>query len=491
MSLSARFLVLLASAVVLATVGDTKGEIVDAEYFIGADPGEGSGTSLVTTTESTISSLLDEASLSLSALGAGTHSIHLRVQDGSGQWSNTLIKRVKLFDAQIAADTESAVAAAQDIQGGGSTVTTIAAAEYFTGADPGEGSGTSLAISTESTISSLIDEAALSLASLGAGTHSIQLRVKDGAGQWSNTLIKRVKLLDAQIAADTASAVAAAQDIQGGGPTVSIIAAAEYFIGVDPGEGSGTSLAISTESTISSLIDEAALSLTSLGAGTHSIQLRVKDGAGQWSNTLIKRVELFNDDFFSVSSAASQMGSVSADAQSYQPGQWAQLTAVANPGYLLGGWSSGATDNHGSILLRIKSDQIFNADFIEDLNDDDNDGLSNYQEHIVTGTSHNVADSDNDSYHDGAEVDRGSNPLLDTSYPELELVTGISLDGRFEFSFATSNIKTYTIQKLDDLNAWMDLETSLVGNGNINHRYFILDGSEYFRVLEEPPDPDQ
>jgi len=371
----------------------------------------------------------------------------------------------------------------------GDTKGEIVAAEYFIGADPGEGNGTTLATGTQSTISSLIEEASLSLSSLGAGTHSIHLRVRDGAGQWSNTLIKRVKLLDAQIAADTASAVAVAQDIQGGGPTVSIIAAAEYFIGVDPGEGNGVSLVTSTQSSISSLIDEASLSLSALGAGTHSIHLRVQDGSGQWSNALIKRVELFNDPSFSVSFPVNQTGSVSSDAQSYEPGQWAQLTAVANPGYLLGGWSLGATDNHGSILLRIKSDQVLNADFIEDLNDDDNDGLSNYQEHIITGTVHNIADSDGDSYHDGAEVGRGSNPLLDTSYPELELVTGILLDGRFEFSFATSKLKTYTIQKLGDLNDWLDLETGLVGNGNINHRYFILDGSEYFRVLEGVPAP--
>ena len=373
----------------------------------------------------------------------------------------------------------------------GDTKGEIVAAEYFIGSDPGEGSGIPLATTTESAISSLLAEASLSLSSLGAGTHSIHLRVKDGSGQWSNTLIKRVKLFDAQITAATASAVATTQDIQGGGSTVTTIAAAEYFIGADPGEGSGISLTTTTESTISSLLDEVALSLSSLGAGTHSIQLRVKDGSGQWSNTLIKRVALFNAPSFTLSLPASSMGSVSSDAQDYEPGQWAQLTAVANPGYLLGGWSLGATDNHGSILLRIKSDRILNVDFIEDLNDDDNDGLSNYQEHIITGTVHNIADSDNDSYHDGAEVNRGSDPLLETSYPELELVTGISLDGRFEFSFATSNLKTYTIQKLGDLNAWLDLETGLVGNGNINYRYFIFEESDYFRVVEETSAPGQ
>ena len=41
-----------------------------------------------------------------------------------------------------------------------------------------------------------------------------------------------------------------------------------------------------------------ALSLSSLGTGAHSIQLRVRDGAGQWSNTLIKRVEIYGGQTF-------------------------------------------------------------------------------------------------------------------------------------------------------------------------------------------------
>ena len=136
----------------------------------------------------------------------------------------------------------------------------------------------------------------------------------------------------------------------------------------------------------------------------------------------------------------------------------------------------------------MKSDQLLSAYFSEDINDDDNDGLSNYQEHIVTGTSHNVADSDNDSYHDGAEVDRGSNPLLDSSYPAFELMAGLLPDGQFRFSFASSNNKTYTIEKLSN-KTWTALEEDLVGNGNIRYRYFTLDGSAYYRVIEQLPAP--
>jgi len=277
---------------------------VGAEYFTGPDPGEGNATPLTTTALSSISSLFDEASLSLSALGTGVHSIQLRVQDGAGQWSNTLIKRIRLFDPDQVTGTADAVAAAGDIQSGGPTVTTIAAAEYFTGPDPGKGNATPLTTTALSSISSLFDEASLSLSTLGIGTHSIQIRVQDGAGQWSNTLIKRIRLFDAQQVTTTADAIASERDLQSGGPAVTTISAAEYFTGPDPGEGNATSLDTTTLSSISALFDEATLSLSSLGAGTHSIQLRVQDGAGRWSGTLIKRIRLFNAQQVTTTAAA-------------------------------------------------------------------------------------------------------------------------------------------------------------------------------------------
>ena len=198
MTFPAKFPAWLLAGLALSICPPSQGSIVGAEYFTGPDPGEGNATPLTTTALSSISSLFDEASLSLSALGTGVHSIQLRVRDGAGQWSNTLIKRIRLFDPDQVTGTADAVAAAGDIQSGGPTVTTIAAAEYFTGPDPGKGNATPLDTTALSSISSLFDEASLSLSALGTGTHSIQLRVQDGAGQWSNTLIKRVEIYGGQ-----------------------------------------------------------------------------------------------------------------------------------------------------------------------------------------------------------------------------------------------------------------------------------------------------
>ena len=198
MTFPAKFPAWLLAGLALSICPPSQGSIVGAEYFTGPDPGEGNATPLTTTALSSISSLFDEASLSLSALGTGVHSIQLRVRDGAGQWSNTLIKRIRLFDPDQVTGTADAVAAAGDIQSGGPTVTTIAAAEYFTGPDPGKGNATPLDTTALSSISSLFDEASLSLSALGNGTHSIQLRVQDGAGQWSNTLIKRVEIYGGQ-----------------------------------------------------------------------------------------------------------------------------------------------------------------------------------------------------------------------------------------------------------------------------------------------------
>ena len=100
MTFPVKFPAWLLAGLALSICPPSQGSIVGAEYFTGPDPGEGNATPLTTTALSSISSLFDEASLSLSALGTGVHSIQLRVQDGAGQWSNTLIKRVEIYGGQ-------------------------------------------------------------------------------------------------------------------------------------------------------------------------------------------------------------------------------------------------------------------------------------------------------------------------------------------------------------------------------------------------------
>ena len=68
-------------------------EIVEAEYYLGADPGEGNGTPLSIVEGSDLTALLDEASASLEGLDAGTYDSGGRVQDDEGRWSKPIIRR--------------------------------------------------------------------------------------------------------------------------------------------------------------------------------------------------------------------------------------------------------------------------------------------------------------------------------------------------------------------------------------------------------------
>ena len=85
-------------------------------------------------------------------------------------------------------------------------------------------------------------------------------------------------------------------------------------------------------------------------------------------------------------------------------GTTATLEAGPAPGYVFAAWSGDAsgTDNPLSILM--DSDKTISATFEPDLADDDNDGLTNYQEIVVLGTNPALADTDDDGRGDAADA---------------------------------------------------------------------------------------
>lgn len=92
------------------------------------------------------------------------------------------------------------------------------------------------------------------------------------------------------------------------------------------------------------------------------------------------------------------------------------ITSTANPGYSVLDWSNGFTGQPGSFDWVVSGDIRATANFGPDLADDDNDGLTNYEEIVVYGTDPNNLDSDGDGIPDGVEVQiTGTNPLEDDS----------------------------------------------------------------------------
>ena len=96
----------------------------------------------------------------------------------------------------------------------------------------------------------------------------------------------------------------------------------------------------------------------------------------------------------------------------YLSGEIVTLTATALPGYIFSGWSGDLSGSTSSSIITMDSNKEITASFSQDLNDDDSDGLTNYQEIIIYGTDPLNKDSNSDEIEDGQAVALGYSPLF-------------------------------------------------------------------------------
>jgi len=174
-----------------------------AEYFIGSDPGEGNGTPLALTGADGLARDLAEVTIPVGHFPAGTHEVKVRVRDEAGRWSNPLVRRFTVSSFTIAGG--------QDPEGGDGGVTfakpyePLEGAEWYVGADPGEGNGTPLALSGSVGMARDLSDVAIPL-NLPPGSYDVNVRVRDEAGRWSNPLKRRFNLYSTVVAAAQRSA---------------------------------------------------------------------------------------------------------------------------------------------------------------------------------------------------------------------------------------------------------------------------------------------
>ena len=79
-------------------------------------------------------------------------------------------------------------------------------------------------------------------------------------------------------------------------------------------------------------------------------------------------------------------------------------------GYYFTGWSGDINGTDKTLTFNGDSSKSIIVNFAQDLNDSDNDGLSNYDEIVTHKTDMNKADTDGDGLLDGQEVQIGSDP---------------------------------------------------------------------------------
>lgn len=232
-------------------------DIINAEYFIDSDPGEGNANTLsVGNSGGTVSFA---ASVPLGSLTPGFHMLAIRTQDNNGNWG--------LFENRgfyISAATNDAA--------------DINAAEFFIDSDPGAGNGTTMTIGASGSTVSLV--ATIPTQNLAPGFHVLAVRTRGSDNVWG--LFEQRTLY---ISTQTTDATD--------------ITAAEYFIDTDPGVGNGSSLTIpSPDSTI---IQSFTCALPAgLTNGTHFIAIRTMDADGNWG--------LFQADSFVISNTLALHG---------------------------------------------------------------------------------------------------------------------------------------------------------------------------------------
>jgi hypothetical protein len=205
---------------------------------------------------------------------------------------------------------------ASDSTTGGST---IAAAEWFTGADPGAGLGHPMA-ATDGTFNGATEaiRATAGLNTLPNGNTTIRVRSKDAAGNWGAT-VTTVLHVDTVlplmiVALATPGTVTAGSPVTVTGLAADFgagnqLARAEWFEGTDPGAGNGQPMA-ATDGAFDEPgeIFTATVPTTGMTAGTHTLRVRARDAAGNWSalrsaTFTVRAALIFSDGFQSGTTA--------------------------------------------------------------------------------------------------------------------------------------------------------------------------------------------
>ena len=88
------------------------------------------------------------------------------------------------------------------------------------------------------------------------------------------------------------------------------------------------------------------------------------------------------------------------------------ISATPSAGYVFSNWSGDASGSINPLAVTMDSEKSITANFAQDSNDDDNDGLTNFEELVTYSTDPSKKDTDNDSIMDAREIEIGSDPNI-------------------------------------------------------------------------------
>jgi predicted lipoprotein with Yx(FWY)xxD motif len=146
------------------------------------------------------------------------------------------------------------------------------------------------------------------------------------------------------------------------------------------------------------------------------------------------------EQMFTLTTAAGAGGSVSpAGTQNYSDGSSLTLTATASAGYLFSNWTGTDDELTNPLSVTLNQNRTITATFSADTNDNDGDGLTNYQEIVIYGSNPELEDSSGDELTDKEVVDAGFDPTVSYAtitdlVPGMEDADGNGLSDAFEAS---------------------------------------------------------
>lgn len=377
-----------------ATANDSangNSNITAAEYNI--DGGTASGMTVSNTSASISSVTTTIPAGTINALSEGAHTASVRSQDAAGNWGayatiSLVVDKTGPSTSGVSASPNpnngtlgfnSFTSAVRVTASFADILSNISTAEGFIDVVGANGSGFSF-IATDSVFNSTTETGYVNIplttiSTLSNGSHTIYVHSKDSSGNWGTTstatlIIDKVKPVTSAVLASPNPTnasnsnntsfllTASATDLGFGGNNV---ARAEWYEGTDPGVGNGVAMSAadgSFNSPTEGLTASIDFAARSWAAGNHTVYVRARDAAGNWSlsvSTVVNVVQpdnIFADSFqsgntsawssttganVSVTSGASLNGSpafgMRVGIAGTAPGYVTNLTPIADPSF--------------------------------------------------------------------------------------------------------------------------------------------------------------
>ena len=296
------------------------GNIQAAEFFIDAAGANGAGTAMVVNQNAPTASITATIpAATISTLTEGAHTLHVHSMDAFGNWGTFATKQLNIDKTGPSASitllspnpNNGALAYAPSFQsvrlnatfsepGAGLITSTVANAEFFI--DTVGTNGTGIPMTPTDGVFNSVTETAytyiplITVNALSQGNHVLYVHGKDAAGNWGPFTLGNLSIdkapptvsgLTLTPAASNNTAVAVSATGNDTATGNSNIAGGEYFIDTAGTAGTGTAMTASSASPNTSITANIpAATIGALTAGNHTVYVRAKDAAGNWSTTI-------------------------------------------------------------------------------------------------------------------------------------------------------------------------------------------------------------